>query len=180
MRESFSVLDRSNSGTVTAQDVSQALADLGLDNSSTSLAQYFPPGTSSLNLASYLSTLTRDFLKLDRRDQVMAAFSAFDADDNGQIDVAELREALMTTMPVADDDEFGGGRVLSAADVDAAMEGFVGRRVLRKGQIHAGGGGLAMGKGAKGGDVFRYGDFATNVWGSNANGRGSEEQSLSG
>jgi Ca2+-binding EF-hand superfamily protein len=176
MRESFSVLDRSNSGNISTSDISHALSDLGLSSDPATLSTYFPSGSSqnNLNLAGYLSTLTRDFLRLSRREELLAAFSAFDTDDSGQIDVAELREALLTT-PMLPEDSQDGARALSAQDINAAMDGFVGRRTLQKGQIHAASGGGLAGRNGKGGDVFRYGDFATSVWGAgNAGGRGDQ------
>ena len=154
MRESFSALDRANSGAVSAADVATALAELGLDASPRSVAAYFPAGAPArLNLGAYLALLSRDLARLSRREELMAAFAAFDDDDSGQIDVAELREALLTTAPEA-------GQMLTEDEVDAAMEGFVGRRVLKKGQVHPGLGGKK--------DVFRYGDFTASVWGGGA------------
>jgi Ca2+-binding EF-hand superfamily protein len=152
MRESFSALDRTNAGTVSAGDVATALAELGLDASPRALAEYFPGGAApaQLNLGAYLALLSRDLARLSRRDELTAAFAAFDDDDSGQIDVAELREALLTTAPEA-------GPMLTEDEVDAVMDGFVGRRVLKKGQVHPGLGGKK--------EVFRYGDFTTGVWG---------------
>jgi Ca2+-binding EF-hand superfamily protein len=155
MRESFSVLDRSNAGAISSGDVATALAELGLDASPRSIAAYFPaaagggPGA-PLNLGAYLALLSRDLARMSRREELMAAFAAFDDDDSGQIDVAELREALLTTAPET-------GQMLTEDEVDAVMEGFVGRRVLKKGQVHPGLGGKK--------EVFRYGDFTTSVWG---------------
>jgi Ca2+-binding EF-hand superfamily protein len=162
MRESFSVLDRSNTGAVTPADVATALSDLGLDSSSSTLATYFPPGTSSFNLGSYLGMLTHDLTRLSRPDELAAAFAAFDDDDSGQIDVHELREALLGTATEE-------GVMMNDSEVDAALEGFIGRRVLKKGQTGAGLGGKK--------EVFRYGDFTASIWGSgNAN---AEQQSVS-
>jgi Ca2+-binding EF-hand superfamily protein len=158
MRESFSVLDRSNNGQITPADVSTALSELGLDSSSSTLSTYFPPGTPSLNLGAYLNLLARDLADLSRQDELMAAFSAFDDDDSGQVDVAELRDAVLNTAPE-------GGPPLSPQQVDAALEGFVGRRVLKKGQVNSG---LGSKK-----EVFRYGDFVTGIWG--GNGKGSQQ-----
>lgn len=151
MRESFAVLDRSNTGVVTPADVATALSDLGLDSSSQTLATYFPSGSSSLNLGAYLGILTEDLTRLSRPDELAAAFAAFDDDDSGQIDVNELREALLGTAT-----EEGG--MMSDAEVDAAFEGFLGRRVLKKGQTSGG-----LGGGKK--EVFRYRDFTTSIWG---------------
>jgi Ca2+-binding EF-hand superfamily protein len=154
MRESFSVLDRSNNGQITPADVATALSELDLDSSASTLSTYFPPGTSSLNLGAYLNLLAGDMAQLSRQDELIAAFSAFDDDDSGQVDVAELRDAVLNTAPE-------GGPPLSPQQVDAALEGFVGRRVLKKGQVNSGLGGKK--------EVFRYGDFVTGIWGGNLN-----------
>jgi Ca2+-binding EF-hand superfamily protein len=155
MRESFSVLDRSNSGQITKSDVSTTLSELGLDNSASTMSIYFPSGSSSLNLGAYLNLLSGDLARLSRQDELMAAFLAFDNDDSGQIDIAELKEALMTTAPES-------GAPLSEREIEEVMEGFVGRRVLKKGQINSNLGGKK--------EVFRYADFTSSIWGTAGNG----------
>lgn len=64
----------------------------------------------------------------------MNAFAAFDERDSGEIDVGELRDAVMHTAPE------GGSRVLSAREVDEVVAGFVGRRAFGKGNPTGGGG----------------------------------------
>ena len=155
MRESFSVLDRSNSGQISKSDVSNTLSELGLDNSTSTMSTYFPSGTSSLNLGAYLNLLAGDLTRLSRQDELSAAFLAFDNDDSGQIDVAELKEALMTTAPES-------GSALTEREIEEVMEGFVGRRVLKKGQINSNLGGKK--------EVFRYADFTSSIWGTVGNG----------
>ncbi|KAF2673984.1 hypothetical protein BT63DRAFT_410924 [Microthyrium microscopicum] len=157
MRESFSVLDRSNSGQIAPGDVAVALAELGLDNSSSTLSTYFPPGVPALNLGAYLGLLTSDLAHLSRQDELMGAFGAFDDDDSGQIDVNELRDALLTTLPES-------GSPMTEEEVDEVLREFVGRRVLKKGQGSSGLGGKK--------EVFRYGDFSASIWG---NGNGAQQ-----
>lgn len=154
MRESFAVLDRSNTGNITAADLTHQLNELGLDSSSSSLSTYFPPGTTSLNLSSYLHLLCSDLTGLTDTRELMEAFSAFDVDDSGQIDVQELKDAVMSTMPEPGED----GRRLSEREVDMAMEGFIGRRAFRRGAVNNTGG---LEKKL----VFRYGDFVKGIWG---------------
>lgn len=69
----------------------------------------------------------------------MSAFEAFDDNDDGTINVAELREALT-----------GMGERMSEQDVDRALKGFTKRRALGRG---------ANSSGSFGGEVFRYRDF---------------------
>jgi hypothetical protein len=85
----------------------------------------------------------------------MAAFLAFDNDDSDQIDIAELKDALMTTAPES-------GSPLTEREIEEVMEGFVGRRVLKKGQINSNLGGKK--------EVFRYADFTSSIWGTVGNG----------
>jgi Ca2+-binding EF-hand superfamily protein len=160
MRESFAVLDRNNIGSIAPSDVAQQLAELGLDSSSQALSGYFPDGGSSINLAFYLSLLAGDLPSLSRQEELLAAFSAFDDDDSGQIDVDELKDALMHTMP----EPGSGDRPLTEREVEVCIEGFVGRRMFKKGSV-ASNAGLGTKK-----DVFRYGDFVAGIWGGNGDG----------
>ncbi|KAJ9643354.1 hypothetical protein H2199_004033 [Coniosporium tulheliwenetii] len=104
MRESFSVLDRSASGSVTRSDVSEMLEQLGLDSSPGTLSQYLP-SNQSISLAAYLHQLAELYSGLSRPEELRTAFEAFDTDDSGQVDLGELMDALLNTMP-----EKGRGR----------------------------------------------------------------------
>jgi hypothetical protein len=87
----------------------------------------------------------------------MDAFSTFDADDSGQIDVQELKDALLSTMPEPGEDQ----RRLSEREIDMVMEGFTGRRAFRRGATSNTAG---LGSGDRK-PVFRYGDFVKGIWG---------------
>ncbi len=91
----------------------------------------------------------------------MSAFSAFDDDDSGQIDLAELRDALLHTAPEP------GEKPLTAAEIDKVMNGFTGRRAFSKSKA----GGLG-----KRGEVFRYQDFVNSVVGGNGGGDQASEE----
>lgn len=149
LRESFSVLDRSNTGTVTAAHVTETLSQLGLDDSA---AAYLPPGSSSINLSTYLNTLSSLIAPLSQPAELLAAFEAFDDDDSGQIDLEDLKDALLHTAPEA------GERRLTERDIDSVVHGFSGRRAFGKS--------TGLGKaGNKKGDVFRYQDFVSGITG---------------
>ncbi|KAK3643345.1 hypothetical protein LTR56_010301 [Elasticomyces elasticus] len=163
MRESFEVLDSSNSGTISAASVSEMLEQMGLPNDPSSLRTFFPSGgPEKLNLARYLDTLAGPMSELSHPDELIAAFEAFDIDDSGQIDSNELRTALL----MGGGDERSG---LSEREVDSILGEFGGRR-------HFGGKGL--GHGANGGmgkgEVFRYREFMAGVGGTGAGGEGME------
>lgn len=138
------------------------LSQLGLDSTPSSLSPYFPPtsgsSTPSINLATYLNTLARLLAPLSHASELSAAFAAFDDDDSGQIDLGELKDALMHTAPEA------GGRGLSEREIDMVVEGFSGRRAFGKGR-----GGQGLGNR---GEVFRYGEFVANLTGGGAVGEG--------
>ncbi|KAI1613815.1 hypothetical protein EDD36DRAFT_208238 [Exophiala viscosa] len=159
MRESFSVLDSNSNGTIDAASVAETLQSLGLQESN--LTQFFPPGQAQqLSLPQYLNQLANILVGLSPQQELLNAFSAFDDDDSGQIDIAELRSALLNTAPDP------GERSLSQKDIDRAMEGFTGRRILGKNVIGiAGVRGLNTPAPKKGGDVFRYQEFVANLTG---------------
>lgn len=149
MRESFSVLDRDNKGTISVPDVQEALAQVGLDNGPASITPYFSGQPQSLNLAAYLNMMASLLAPMSREQELLSAFEAFDDQDDGQIDVAELIEALTNTAPEP------GQQKLTEREIERVVEGFRGRRALAK-----------NGKGGLGrGDVFRYKEFVGSVCG---------------
>jgi Ca2+-binding EF-hand superfamily protein len=151
MRESFEVLDSSNSGTVNAAAVADMLEQMGMDNSTLALKDFFSPNApTQLNLARYLDILSAPLADLSHNDELTAAFEAWDVDDSGQIDVIELRAALLHT--AADP----GEAKLGEQEVDSILGEFASRR-------HFGGKGLTVAKGK--GEVFRYKDFMASVSG---------------
>lgn len=91
----------------------------------------------------------------------MNAFSAFDEDDSGQVDYAELRDALLNTTPDS------GENALTEREIDRVMGGFTGRRAFGK---HSGG----MGGGRRA-EVFKYQEFVASVaGGSGPDGKGEK------
>ncbi|EDN08259.1 conserved hypothetical protein [Histoplasma mississippiense (nom. inval.)] len=96
MREAFQVLDRDNDGQVNREDVADILLNLAT-------SQYFPPGApQTLNLHTYLNSIANLLGPLSSTQELLNAFAAFDEDDSGQIDMDELRDALLNTKPDAD------------------------------------------------------------------------------
>jgi Ca2+-binding EF-hand superfamily protein len=154
MRESFEVLDSSNSGTVNAAAVADMLDQMGMDNSTSALKDFFPPNApAQLNLARYLDMLSAPLAELSHNDELMAAFEAWDVDDSGQIDVIELRAALLHTAAEP------GNAQMSEREIDSILGEFASRR-------HFGGKGLNVAKGK--GEVFRYKEFMASVSGGGA------------
>lgn len=160
LRESFSVLDSNSSGHITPTSVSETLSSLGIQESN--LAQFFPSGQSQqLSLPQYLNQLASLLASLSPQQELLNAFSAFDDDDSGQIDVAELKSALLITLPDA------GEQRLTERDIDRALEGYTGRRILGRNT-----GGISGVRGINtpapkrnGGDVFRFPEFVANLTG---------------
>lgn len=161
MREAFSVLDHQNTGTISQSDVNETLSSLGISESS----QFFPPGSSQqLSLPQFLSQLANILVELSPQQELLNAFSAFDDDDSGQVDVAELKDALLHTAP------HPGDRPLTERDVEAILGtsgGFTGRRVFARNAVGIAGikglNGVPGGK--KTSDVFRYQEFVGNLTG---------------
>lgn len=159
MRESFEVLDCHNSGTITSADVSTMLDQLGMANTPAALSAFFPPNMpSNLNLARFLDTLSGPMADLSHPDELTAAFGAFDVDDSGQIDLNELKEALLSTAP----EDVGMPR-MSERQADAILSEFAGRRAFGgKGVLGKDFGGVG---GKARGEVFRYRDFMASISG---------------
>jgi len=145
MRESFEVLDTTNTGVLTSTTLATTLEQLSLPYDSASLREYFPPSNPHpLNLARYLDLLAAPIASASDHAELRAAFEAFDVDDSGQIDVAELHAAL------------------GDAELDTVVGEFSGKRAF-------GVKGLNVAKGK--GEVFRYREFMARM----AGGGGGEE-----
>lgn len=115
-----------------------------------------------MNLPTYLNALSSLLAPLSSRKELLNAFAAFDDDDSGQVDIAELRDALLHTSPEA------GESPLTEREVDDVLGGFAGRRAF-------GGKGRSAGlNGAKRSEVFHYPDFVGSVMGASDNGGKAE------
>ena len=131
---------------------------IGQDSSSSTVGRFFPPGTGqTINFPTFLNTLSQLMASMSTSQDLLNALAAFDDDDNGQIDAAELRDALLHTTPE------DGGIPLTEQQVDEVFSGFTGRRAF---------GGRASKTGGMGkrGEVFQYHDFVRSVVGGGENG----------
>lgn len=105
-----------------------------------------------MTLAAFLNSLATGLAAMSPSAELLSAFSAFDDDDSGQVDLAELRDALLQTAPEP------GERNLTAAEVERIMAGFSGRRAFSK----------SMNNGlSKRGEVFKYQEFVNSIMGGN-------------
>lgn len=146
MRESFQILDRDNDGLVNRNDVVDMLTNLGQPSNASDVTPFFPPGApQTLPLPTFLSTLSSLLAPLSSQTELLNAFAAFDDHDTGEVDVGELRDAVLNN---------GGGKGLTSKEVEEAMGGFVGRKAFGK----------TAGGGARG-EVFRYREWVGNVMG---------------
>ncbi|KAK4216677.1 hypothetical protein QBC37DRAFT_84179 [Rhypophila decipiens] len=163
LREGFQILDRDSDGVVNRDDVADMLTQLGLPANPSDVSQFFPPSApQTMTLAVFLNSLSASLAALSPSSELLSAFSAFDDDDSGQIDLAELRDALLHTAPEP------GERALTAQEVDKVMNGFTGRRAFSKSN-HLGQ--------QKRGEVFKYQDFVASVLGgSGRDDKGSENE----
>lgn len=116
-------------------------------------------------LAAFLNSLSTRLAALSPSSELLSALSAFDDDDSGQIDVAELRDALLHTAPEP------GEQPLSEKEVNRVMSGFIGRRTFNKNMN----GGLG-----KRGEVFKYHDFVNSVAGTNGGSEPASEDASEG
>ncbi|PLN78390.1 EF-hand [Aspergillus taichungensis] len=162
IREAFQVLDRDNDGSVDRDDVADVLSNVGQDPSS--LSQFFPPGSpQTINFPTFLNILSTLLEPLSSRQELVNALAAFDEDDSGQIDVSELRDALLHTAPE------DGERPLSEREINQVLSGFTGRRAF----------GAKMSGGSKRGDVFRYHEFVDGIMGGTTNNAASQGRAQS-
>ncbi|CZR54334.1 related to myosin regulatory light chain 1 [Phialocephala subalpina] len=171
LREGFSVLDRDSDGQVGREDVADMLTQLGLPANTSDVTAFFPSSSSqTVTLPTFLNSLASLLASLSPPSELLSAFSAFDEDDSGQVDLAELRDALLHTAPEP------GEKPLTEREVDKVMNGFTGRRAFGKHTM--GHGGMGMGV-SKRGEVFKYQEFVANVAGGASvdgkEGRGSDE-----
>ncbi|KAK0629875.1 hypothetical protein B0T17DRAFT_589536 [Bombardia bombarda] len=162
MREGFQILDRDSDGVVNREDVADMLNQLGLPAHASEVSQFFPPSAhQTMTLAAFLNSISTSLAALSPSSELLSAFSAFDDDDSGQIDLAELRDALLHTAPEP------GEKPLTSLEIEKVMSGFAGRRAFSKSKA---------GSLGKRGEVFRYQDFVNSVIGGNGGAdQGSED-----
>ncbi|KAK8049860.1 EF-hand [Apiospora phragmitis] len=162
LRDSFQILDRDSDGIVNREDIVDMLNQLGLPTGPSDISPYFPPGgPQTMTLAAFLNSLAAGLSLMSPSAELMSAFSAFDDDDSGQVDLAELRDALLHTAPEP------GERALSAIEVEKIMAGFNGRRAFSKSMA----GGLG-----KRGEVFKYQEFVNSIVGGNNNSEATSQE----
>ncbi|KAL8898279.1 MAG: hypothetical protein Q9207_006788 [Kuettlingeria erythrocarpa] len=180
MREGFQVLDRDNDGLVTRDDVVDMLNNLGEPftlglvvtgkvkdgrfeqltpgmNQVKTPPHRFQPQT--LTMPTFMNSLSTLLAPFSSQQELSNAFAAFDEDDSGQIDVKELRDALLHTSPEP------GDRAMTEREIDQIISEYTGRRAFGKGM---------GGSGARG-EVFRYQDFMGNIIGGAAAAQEGEE-----
>lgn len=160
MRESFEVLDSTNTGSLTPTSLTTMLEQMALPTDPSTLRSFFPPTNNNnpsqqLNLARYLDTLSAPLASLSHPDELAAAFEAFDVDDSGQIDLAEIRRAVLHTAPEPGEDMVR----LSEREVDGILGEFSSRRAFGAKGMH-----VAKGKG----EVFRWREFMAGMQGGSA------------
>ncbi|KAI4599664.1 hypothetical protein LQW54_001290 [Pestalotiopsis sp. IQ-011] len=153
LRDGFQILDRDSDGSVNREDVADMMTQLGMSSSPSELSQFFPPGgPQNMTLAVFLNSIANTLSAMSPSSELLSAFSAFDDDDSGQVDLAELRDALLNTAPEP------GESALSPHEVEKIMASFSGRRAFSKSTMAAGGS-------RKKGEVFKYQDFVNSIVG---------------
>ncbi|VTO86988.1 unnamed protein product [Fusarium graminearum] len=154
LRDAFQIMDRDCDGVVNREDVTDMLNQLGLPSTPADVCLFFPTSApQTISLAVFLNSLADALAALSDSADLLSAFSAFDNDDSGQVDVVELRNALLQTAPEP------GEKALSANEIDKIMKGFTGRRAFNRN--------MNAHLGAKRGEVFKYQEFVGSIMGSN-------------
>lgn len=166
LRDGFQILDRDSDGVVNREDVADMLNQLGLPANPSDVSQFFPPsGPQTTTLAVFLNSIATTLAAMSPSAELLSAFSAFDDDDSGQVDLAELRDALLHTAPEP------GERALTPSEVDKIMSGFSGRRAFSKSMA----GGLG-----KRGEVFKYQEFVNSIVGGNGSSEPTSNEASEG
>jgi len=156
LREGFQTLDRDSDGQVGREDVADMLIQLGLPAHASDITPFFPPSSpQTVSLPAFLNSLATVLSSLSPSSELLSAFSAFDEDDSGQVDLAELRDSLFNTAPEP------GEKPLTEREIERVMNGFTGRRAFGKN--------TGMGKR---GEVFKYQEFVGSVGGPSVGGKG--------
>ncbi len=161
----------------------------GLPANPADLAPFFPPGEAqTMTLAVFLNSIAASLASMSPREELLSALSAFDDDDSGQVDLGELRDALLHTPPedaphAAGVNGAGAMAPLTPAEVDKIVRDFSGRRAFSKHAVAATAGGIGHGHGHGGssagrrGEVFRYRDFVNSILGGNGAGGAADPNS---
>ncbi|KAL2890600.1 Myosin regulatory light chain 1 [Ceratocystis lukuohia] len=170
LREGFQILDRDSDGFVNREDVADMLNQLGLPATPSDVVAFFPSSSpQTMSMAIFINTLASALAAMSPSTELLSAFSAFDDDDSGQIDLAELKDALLNTVPEA------GERPLKETEIDQVINGFTARRAFSKKSMAAAGlGGLG-----KRNEVFKYQEFVNNGMingGNSSSARDQEEE----
>lgn len=120
-REAFTLLDKDGDGTIGREDLTAMLISLGSREDDAGLGgkvdEMLGDMPSPLNFAAFLTALSSHLCDITPREELLAAFAAFDEDDSGRVEVDELREAL-TSM----------GRRMSEDEAAQALHSFSNRR----------------------------------------------------
>ncbi|KAI6246572.1 Myosin regulatory light chain 1 [Erysiphe necator] len=163
LREAFHILDRDSDGHVGREDVTDMFSQLGLSTDPSNISTFFPPSANqTITLPVFLNSLADILSTISPSSELISAFSAFDEDDSGQIDLTEFKDALLQIKPDP------GVMPLTEGEIDGLMAGYIGRRAFRK----QAGGGLG-----KRGEVFKYYDFIASISGkSGADGKTEEDK----
>ncbi|CAK7268369.1 hypothetical protein SEPCBS119000_003026 [Sporothrix epigloea] len=168
LREGFQILDRDSDGTVGREDVADMLNQLGLPSTPADVSHFFAAGApQTINMGTFLNSLASAMAALSPSAELLSALSAFDEDDSGEIDAAELRDALLHTAPEP------GEHPLTEAEINRVMQGFMGRRAFTNKSKP----GPNFGKR---GDVFKYQELVNSIAGGGQGGETGKDDQADG
>lgn len=154
VRDAFQVLDRDHDGQVDPEDIAVMLSSLGLDANEASLASFFQQDMpQSINLPVFLTIIAELLEPFPPSTELENALAAFDEDDSGLIDLADLREALVQTNPA----ENGSDRSsLTENQLYEVVRDFTSSSALPR---------TPASKRLMRREVFRYQEFVSNITG---------------
>ncbi|XP_025199502.1 myosin regulatory light chain sqh-like [Melanaphis sacchari] len=92
----FNLIDQNNDGFIDKKDLYDMLVSLGINPKDNHLASMINDASVPINFSMFLTLFSKRLRDTDSEDVIKNAFSCFDENDEGCIDVDRLRELLIT------------------------------------------------------------------------------------
>jgi len=97
-REAFSLFDKDNSGSITAEELGTVMRSLGQEISNAEIQHMIQEvdtdGDGSVDFDEFLTLMTRQMQFSEEEDEFRAAFRVFDKDGSGSISAEELKQVM--------------------------------------------------------------------------------------
>ncbi|KAJ2394755.1 hypothetical protein GGI05_001893, partial [Coemansia sp. RSA 2603] len=95
LKEAFGIFDHNSDNIVDQDDLRNVLSSLGQNASDGYIEAMVKEAPGPINFTMFLTLMGEHLSGTDSESDILAAFEAFDIDQNGLISVNELKDALM-------------------------------------------------------------------------------------